>query len=58
MLRARRRQVDAYVLLVVDNTISMLARGYNGETERLTAVQEDCAYIMDELYGASFRYFF
>ncbi len=53
-VKGKTKQVDAYVLLVVDNTISMLARDYNGETERLTAVKEDCAYIIDELYGARF----
>jgi len=53
-VKGKTKQVDAYVLFVVDNTISMLARDYNGETERLTAVQEDCAYIIDELYGAKF----
>lgn len=53
-VKGKTKQVDAYVLLVVDNTISMLARDYNGETERLTAVKEDCARIIDELYGAKF----
>lgn len=47
-------ELDAYVLFVVDDTISMLAQDYNGNTERLTAVKEDVSYIIDELYGARF----
>lgn len=50
----KTQEVDAYVLFVIDDTISMLAQDYNGNTERLTAVKEDCEYIIDELYGARF----
>lgn len=46
--------MDVSVIFVVDNTISMLARDYNGDTERLTAVKADCSYIIDTLYGADF----
>lgn len=42
------------VLFVVDNTLSMLAEDYNGDTTRLSAVKEDISYIMGELSGASF----
>lgn len=47
-------KMDVSVLFVVDNTISMLAKDYNNNTERLTAVKEDCSYIIDQLYGADF----
>lgn len=47
-------KIDVSVLFVIDNTISMLAKDYDNDTERLTAVKEDCAYIIDELYGADF----
>ena len=47
-------KMDVSVLFVIDNTISMLAKDYNNNTERLSAVKEDCAYIIDELYGADF----
>ena len=46
--------MDISVLFVVDNTISMLAQDYNGNTERLDAVKADCAYIMEKLQGADF----
>ena len=46
--------LDTYVLFVVDDTISMLARDYDGDTERLTAVKKDCSDIIDELDGAKF----
>lgn len=42
------------VLLVIDNTISMIAEDYNENTPRLTAVKEDCNYIIDKLTGAKF----
>lgn len=47
-------QMELSVLFVVDNTISMIAKDYNGSTERLTAAKEDCSHIIQELYGAKF----
>lgn len=47
-------KMELSVLFVVDNTISMIAKDYNGSTERLTAAKEDCSYIIQELYGADF----
>lgn len=46
------RNVD--VLFVVDNTISMLAEDYNGNSRRIDAVKADCEYIMEQFPGASF----
>ncbi len=46
--------LDTYVLFVVDDTISMLARDYDGDTERLTAVKKDCSHIIEQLDGAKF----
>lgn len=46
--------LDTYVLFVVDDTISMLARDYDGDTERLTAVKNDCSHIIEQLDGAKF----
>lgn len=46
--------LDTYVLFVVDDTISMLARDYDGDTERLEAVKKDCSHIIEELDGAKF----
>lgn len=48
------RKLDTYVLFVVDDTISMLAQDYAGDTERLTAVKKDCEHIVDEMDGAKF----
>ena len=42
------------VLFVIDNTISMFAEDYNGNSTRMSAVKKDTNYIMDELKGASF----
>lgn len=48
------QHIDANVLFVVDDTISMVARDHNGDTERLTGVKEDCAAIIDSFSGARF----
>lgn len=48
-----RHNVD--VLFVVDNTISMLAQDYGSDKGlRMDAVKADCAYIMEQLPGATF----
>lgn len=43
---------EVSILFVVDNTISMLAVDSREGRERLEVVKEDCAYIMEKLYGA------
>lgn len=48
-------QVDAYVIFVIDDTISMVADDYDGDVKgmtRLDAAKNDCDYILSELYGA------
>lgn len=48
-----QRKID--VLFVVDNTISMQAEDYGADNEpRMTAVRNDCAYIIEQLPGAEF----
>ncbi len=48
-----QKKVD--VLFVVDNTISMQAEDYGSSMDkRMTAVRNDCAYIMSKLPGAQF----
>lgn len=51
---ATTQELDTYVLFVVDDTLSMLARDYDGDTERLTAVKNDCGKIIDKMDGAKF----
>lgn len=52
------QNLSTYVVFVVDDTISMLARDYDGsgseENERLTAAKRDCQSIIDSLEGAKF----
>lgn len=47
-------KVDAYLIFVMDDTISMVANDYNGRDfdTRLEAAKSDCRYILDELDGA------
>lgn len=42
------------VLLVVDDSMSMLAEDFDGEGRRIDAVKEDCEYIMDKMDGCQF----
>lgn len=42
------------VLFVVDETISVIAEDYNGNNTRLSAIQNDCKYIIKRLNGAKF----
>jgi hypothetical protein len=42
------------VLFVIDNTISMIAEDYANNAPRLSAVKEDCKYIVNKLVGARF----
>lgn len=47
--------MEAYVIFVVDDTISMVADDYDGDTKgmtRLEAAKRDCEYIIGELGGA------
>lgn len=48
-------QQNVDVVFVVDNTISMMAEDYGSDGGiRMDAVKADCAYIMEQLPGASF----
>lgn len=51
---AQNAALDVDVTFVIDNTISMLAEDYQGESTRMDAVKKDCSYIMEQLPGASF----
>lgn len=42
------------VLFVIDNTISMNALDYNGNSKRLDGVKNDCKNIINSLYGSNF----
>lgn len=48
----RNQTMEARVIFVVDNTISMLARDYDGDNERMEGVRKDCETITKELFGA------
>lgn len=53
-VNTQSQKIDANILFVVDNTISMVAKDYGDNQERLKAVKEDCNHIIDELNGARF----
>lgn len=53
-VKIETQDIDANILFVIDNTISMVAVDCEDETERLEALKDDCSYIVDELHGARF----
>ena len=42
------------VLFVIDNTVSMYAEDYRGNSQRMTGALQDCLYLMRQLQGANF----
>lgn len=53
-IKVEKQKLDSYVILVVDDTISMLAEDYTGGATRMSAVKNDLCYIVDELNGSKF----
>lgn len=50
----KRQKLDATVVFVIDDTISMLAEDYgNNNATRIEGVRKDCRHIISELSGAS-----
>ena len=47
-------KIDAYVLFVLDDTLSMLADDMPDDQTRLECAVNDCGYIVDKLGGSSF----
>lgn len=47
-------KIDAYVLFVLDDTLSMLADDMPDDKTRLECAVEDCNYIVEKLGGSSF----
>ena len=45
---------DLDIVMVVDNSISMVAEDYNGNNRRLDAVKEDLKYILNEIPTSSY----
>ena len=42
------------IIMVIDNSISMVAEDYNGKNTRLSAVKEDLKYILDKIPSSSY----
>lgn len=55
VVTVEQQEMNSYVLFVIDDTISMVARDCNdGKSTRLEALKEDCEHIVDSLPGAHF----
>lgn len=50
----QKKEINVDVLFVIDNTMSMLAEDFDGNTRRLDAVKDSCQYIVDKMEGCRF----
>ncbi len=53
-IQVEKTDANAYVVFIIDDTISMLADDMEYEDTRLEAVKRDCKNICEQLYGAKF----
>lgn len=53
-LAVKVHSVEANVLFVIDDTISMVARDYEDGKPRLDGAKKDCEYIIDRMTGSKF----
>lgn len=49
-----KKELNVDVLLVIDDSMSMLAEDFDGDERRIDAVKESCEYIMDKMDGCRF----
>ena len=50
----KTEKTNAYIMFVIDTTISMKARDYKGNQERIAGVKADCQHIMEMIPGARY----
>ena len=49
-----KQKLNCYCIIVVDDTLSMMAEDYDGENPRMDGVKADVEYITEQLVGAKF----
>ena len=53
-VKVMRQKLNCYCIIVIDDTLSMMAEDYNGSSPRMDGVKADVEYITRELPGAKF----
>ena len=53
-VKVMRQKLNCYCIIVIDDTLSMMAEDYEGGATRMDGVKEDVAYITEQLNGAKF----
>jgi len=49
-----RQKLNCYCIIVIDDTLSMMAEDYNGDSPRMDGVKADVEYITERLAGSRF----
>ena len=49
-----KQKLNCYCIIVVDDTLSMMAEDYNGSEPRMNGVKADVEYITEKMVGAKF----
>ena len=49
-----KQKLHCYVIIVIDDTLSMMAEDYDGDNPRMDGVKADVEYITEQLNGAKF----
>lgn len=53
-VKVMRQKINCYCIIVIDDTLSMMAEDYNGGKPRMEGVKADVEYITKNLTGAKF----
>ena len=53
-VKVMRQKLNCYCIIVIDDTLSMMAEDYNGSEPRMNGVKADVEYITEKMVGAKF----
>ena len=53
-VKVMRQKLNCYCIIVIDDTLSMMAEDYDDGATRMEGVKQDVAYITEQLNGAKF----
>ena len=53
-VKVMRQKLNCYCIIVIDDTLSMMAEDYNGSSPRMDGVKADVEYITEQMTGAKF----
>ena len=53
-VKVLRQKLNCYCIIVIDDTLSMMAEDYDGDRPRMEGVKADVEYITEQMTGAKF----